>query len=113
MTQPSEGSVHIDARGNLVFDPGNDFAALSKGETATVSFTYETSDSHGLTDTATVHATVQGSGTFKAPVIVATDSTVLPDTGQTVAIALKAPSPATPPQRNWKCRLRSVICISR
>jgi len=95
LTQPREGSVHIDANGNLVFDPGNDFVALSKGETATVSFTYDISDSHGLTDTATVHATVQGSGTFKAPVIVATDSTILPDTGQTVAITLKAPSQTT------------------
>ena len=46
-TEPFEGSVFRNSSGDLVFDPGNDFRALSVGQTATVSFSYTLSDTNG------------------------------------------------------------------
>ncbi|MBL4613139.1 MAG: tandem-95 repeat protein, partial [Emcibacter sp.] len=68
-TDTAEGSVTIDANGNFEFDPGTDFQDLAVGETREVSFTYEVSDGHGGTDSATATVTVTGSN--DGPVAVA------------------------------------------
>jgi len=91
-TQPAEGRIVRDGQGHLVFDPGTAFDALSAGQTATVTFAYTVSDGHGGKATQTATLTVQGEGTFTAPTALATQSGVLPETGQAVALALDAPS---------------------
>ncbi len=58
--QPAQGSVSINAAGQLVFDPGNDFDALDETQSATVSFDYTISDGKGGTDTATLRITING-----------------------------------------------------
>lgn len=94
-TSPFEGSVSLDARGNLVFNPGNDFRALSNGETATVAFTYTVSDGHGGSDTATVTLQVQGEGQFSSPDQSASDTDVLDFNDQPVSLTVKAPTATT------------------
>ena len=96
-TQPREGSVVRDRDGHLVFRPGDDFDALSAGQTATVSFTYTAVDPHGATDTQSVTLTVRGEGHFAAPAITARDDDVLPESGQAVALSLSAPSRVVTP----------------
>lgn len=99
-TSPIEGSVSLDANGNLVFDPGNDFSALSDGETATVSFAYTISDGHGGSDTAEVTLQVQGRGVFSAPVQSASDTDVLDFNDQPVSLTVRTPSATTTAQAN-------------
>ncbi|MFC4174214.1 Ig-like domain-containing protein [Microvirga sp. GCM10011540] len=94
-TVPSEGSVFLDASGDLVFDPGNDFGALSFGETATVSFAYTVSDPKGATDTADVILQVHGTGTFSSPYQAASASSVLDFNDQPVSLTINAPSKTT------------------
>lgn len=96
-TSPFEGSVSLDAKGNLIFNPGDDFRALSHGETATVSFDYTISDGNGGRDTATVTLQVQGKGTFSSPDQTASDSDVLDFNDQAVALTVKAPTATTTP----------------
>ena len=66
VTQPSEGSVTIDANGTYTFDPENDFQDLAAGETRDVSFDVTVTDNHGASATQTVTVTV--TGTNDAPV---------------------------------------------
>lgn len=61
LTQPIEGEVSVDANGDVVFNPGDAFATLSEGQTATVTFDYEIFDGQ-LRDTAVVTIEVQGEG---------------------------------------------------
>ena len=66
-TQPSEGSASVSAS-MFSFDPGNDFQTLGAGQTAIVTFTYQATDSHGLTSgPATVTITVTGTNDSPDP----------------------------------------------
>nr|WP_255726497.1 Ig-like domain-containing protein [Microvirga sp. ACRRW] len=94
-TSPFEGSVALDAKGNLVFNPGDDFRALSWGETATVSFTYTVSDGHGGKDTATVTLQVHGKGVFSTPDQMASDADTLDFNKQPVSLTIEAPTATT------------------
>jgi len=94
-TAPLEGSVFRDAAGNLVFDPGEVFWALSDGETATVSFSYTISDSKGGRDTADVTLQVRGTGTFSSPHISASSDALLGFNNQSVSLTLDAPAATT------------------
>lgn len=60
LTQPAEGSVVNNGNGTFGFDPGHDFQDLAEGETRDVSFTYQVTDKHGATDTATATITITG-----------------------------------------------------
>lgn len=75
LSQPIEGSVSLNANGEVIFDPGTDFLALGDGQTATVSFLYEISDGE-FTDTATVTVMVEGEGVC-IPEVVSTTTTVV------------------------------------
>ena len=59
---PSGGTVILDAvDGTFIFDPGDDFDFLLKGQTQTVTFTYQATDRHGAASApATVTVTVEG-----------------------------------------------------
>nr|WP_246505048.1 Ig-like domain-containing protein [Microvirga antarctica] len=94
-TAPTEGSVVKDPSGHLIFDPGDDFRALSTGETATVSFTYTVSDDRGGTDTATASVQIRGAGTFSSKHVTAETSSTLADTHQSVSLTLDGPSQTT------------------
>jgi hypothetical protein len=94
-TQPLEGSITLNSSGQMIFDPGEDFRALSEGETATVSFSYTVSDHKGGIDAATATVQVQGSGTFSAPHVTAETSGVLAFNNQPVSLKIDAPSRTT------------------
>ncbi len=94
-SQPIEGSIRLNSSGSLIFDPGDDFVALSTGETATVSFTYTISDQNGGTDTATGTVQVRGSGVFSSPRIDAEVRDVLTNNDQPVSLTINAPSRTT------------------
>ncbi|ANY79601.1 hypothetical protein BB934_16340 [Microvirga ossetica] len=94
-TGPFEGSVFRNSSGELVFDPGDDFLALSAGQTATVSFSYTLSDSNGATDTANVTLQVRGTGTFTSPSQSDSEGAVLGFNGQPVSLTVDAPSATT------------------
>lgn len=94
-TSPLEGSLRLDASGNLVFDPGNDFQALSTGETATISFSYTIADKTGEMDTADATVKVVGSGTFSSPQQTSSTGGTLGFNDQSVALTLAAPSETT------------------
>jgi hypothetical protein len=94
-TSPLEGSVFRDSSGDPVFDPGDDFRALSNGETATVSFAYTVADGNGGTDTANVTLQVRGTGTFTSPHQTASTSGILDYNDQPVSLTISAPSATT------------------
>lgn len=94
-TDPFEGSLRLDSSGNLVFDPGDDFRALSNGQTATISFTYTVSDGKGGKDTADASLKVRGEGTFSSPQKIASMSGVLEFNDQHVGLTIAAPSKTT------------------
>lgn len=94
-TAPLEGSVFRNSTGDLVFDPGREFQALSAGETATVTFTYTISDSQGGTDTANVSLQVRGTGTFFSPHKFASSAGTLGFNDQPISLAINAPSATT------------------
>jgi VCBS repeat-containing protein len=52
--------VDFNADGSFTYNPNGMFNYLKLGETATVQFTYEAFDGHGLKDTATVTLQIQG-----------------------------------------------------
>ncbi|MDF1814182.1 MAG: Ig-like domain-containing protein [Verrucomicrobiales bacterium] len=60
VTQPGSGTVTFTGT-DATFDPGTDFDSLDAGETATVTFTYNTSDGNSGIDTVTVTITIDGS----------------------------------------------------
>lgn len=94
-TSPLEGSVFRNSSGELVFDPGSDFRALSAGETATVSFDYTVSDGKGGADTANIIVQVYGAGTFTSPHQSASSSGILKYNDQPVSLTIEAPSAIT------------------
>nr|WP_246389170.1 Ig-like domain-containing protein [Microvirga mediterraneensis] len=94
-TSPLEGSVFRNSSGDLVFDPGDDFHALSAGETATVAFAYTVSDGKGGVDTADVTLKVCGTGTFSSPHQTVSTSGVLNYNHQPVSLSIEAPSATT------------------
>jgi VCBS repeat-containing protein len=94
-TAPVEGSVFLNASGELVFDPGDDFRSLSAGETATVSFSYTVSDPTGGTDTANVTVQVQGEGAYSSPLQTDPASVVLGFNRQPVALTMALPTATT------------------
>ncbi len=70
LSSPSEGSVINNGNGSFTFNPGPDFQDLGIGQTREVSFTYKTTDSHGVdSNVATVSITVSGTndGTTAVP----------------------------------------------
>jgi VCBS repeat-containing protein len=91
-TSPLEGAVFRNSSGDLVFDPGDDFRALSTGETATVTFDYTVVDGNGGADTANVTLQVRGTGTFTSPHQTASSSGVLKYNDQPVSLTIGAPS---------------------
>ena len=60
VSQPSSGTVAVNADGSYTFEPGADFEYLAAGESETVSFTFQVDDGKGSTDTATVEIEVTG-----------------------------------------------------
>ncbi len=94
-TAPLEGSLYLDASGNLVFDPGDDFEALSAGQTATVSFRYTVSDMKGGNGIADAVLTVVGSGTFSSPQSSSTSNGTIAFNDQDVALNLTAQAATT------------------
>lgn len=54
-------TLSVDAQGRVTYDPGDRFAGLGPGQTATDTFTYEVVDSHGARSTATATVVVTGS----------------------------------------------------
>jgi hypothetical protein len=94
-TSPLEGAVFRNSSGDLVFDPGDDFRALSAGETATVTFAYTVADANGGTDTANVTLQVRGTGTFTSPHQTASTSGVLDYNDQPVSLTIGAPAATT------------------
>jgi len=65
---PQEGSAVIDSDGTFSFDPEDGFQDLALGETRSVTFVYEVTDSHDAKSQATVTVTV--SGTNDRPTVV-------------------------------------------
>ncbi|MGI9280292.1 MAG: retention module-containing protein, partial [Endozoicomonas sp.] len=59
-TQPSEGSVTVNADGSYSFNPGSDFQDLAQGATRDVTFDYRVTDAQGDSSTNTVTITVTG-----------------------------------------------------
>jgi VCBS repeat-containing protein len=57
---PAGGGVTIDEDGNVVFDPGSDFAHLADGTSETVTFGYTITDEHGAQSSATIEVVVNG-----------------------------------------------------
>ncbi|MEE1612454.1 Ig-like domain-containing protein [Microvirga sp. CF3016] len=94
-TNPLEGSVSRNLSGDLVFNPGTAFQALSAGETATVTFAYRISDAKGGSDTANVTVQVRGTGTFSAPLMSASRGGSLAFNNQPVSLTIEAPSATT------------------
>ncbi|MBM6580673.1 FecR domain-containing protein [Microvirga sp. BT689] len=94
-TAPSEGSILRTSSGDLVFDPRDDFRALSAGQTATLSFTYAISDAQGGTDATTVTVKVQGTGTFSAPHQTDLERGILGFNQQEVSLIVDLPSATT------------------
>jgi VCBS repeat-containing protein len=105
-TNPLEGSLYRDASGNLVFDPGDDFQALSAGQTATISFTYTVSDAKGGTDTANVTLKVAGAGAFSSPQKSASASDILEFNNQPITLTITAPSATTTPSADLDLIIR-------
>jgi VCBS repeat-containing protein len=70
LTSPAEGNVINNNNGSFTFNPGSGFQDLGIGESRQVTFTYKTTDSHGVdSNTATVTITVSGTndGTVAVP----------------------------------------------
>jgi VCBS repeat-containing protein len=59
-TSAKGAAVTFDAQGHVSYDPGGLFTGLGSGETAQDSFTYQVTDAHGATSTATVDVTITG-----------------------------------------------------
>jgi VCBS repeat-containing protein len=76
-------AVTVGANGQVHYDPGQIFAALNNGETATDSFTYTVTDAAGLTSTATATVTITGVTQNAAPVAGADAFTLEEDDGAT------------------------------
>ncbi|MCP1168372.1 Ig-like domain-containing protein [Limimaricola litoreus] len=71
------GSVKVNSDGTVTYDPGTAFDGLSKGQSATETFTYTVDDGHGGRDTAQVSVRIDG--TYVAPAPVAPSEPVAPD----------------------------------
>ncbi len=68
----SGAAVSLDAQGRVTYDPGNIFADLGPDQTASDSFTYTITDTHGATSTATVNLTVTGGPVAEPGLVIAT-----------------------------------------
>jgi VCBS repeat-containing protein len=60
ITLPSGAVVTMTTAGDFTYDPGDNFADVAVGETATDSFSYTVSDEYEATSTATVTLTING-----------------------------------------------------
>ncbi|SDG40205.1 calcium-binding protein, partial [Roseospirillum parvum] len=87
---PAEGAVTVNADGSFTFEPGDDFQDLGVGETREVSFTYQVSDGHGGSDTASATITVTGAN--DGPVI-SQDASAATRQGTPVSGKIKANDP--------------------
>jgi VCBS repeat-containing protein len=86
ITQPSEGSVAIDAVGQYTFDPGPDFQDLSDGETRQVSFDITVTDDTNLSTIKTITVTVVGVN--DAPIALNDTAIISPEGEQVGPIAV-------------------------
>ncbi|PHZ83456.1 hypothetical protein CRD36_18025 [Paremcibacter congregatus] len=81
-----QGAVTINDDGTLSYDPGESYAGLDDGESATVEISYTVSDGQGGTDSATATVTVTGSN--DGPVVGTVDlGATLEDTSMTFTAA--------------------------
>ncbi|MGM9428226.1 Ig-like domain-containing protein [Hydrogenophaga sp. MI9] len=78
---PSGALLTMNANGSYVYNPNGQFTSLAAGATATDSFSYTITDSHGGNSSATVTFTI--TGVNDAPTAVA-DSYTVSETGATV-----------------------------
>ena len=79
-----QGTVQLNPNGTITYDPGNAFASLAIGESATESFQYTIDDEHGGSDTAIVTVTILGSN----HVSIATDDNVSTNEETPISIAV-------------------------
>jgi VCBS repeat-containing protein len=81
-------AVTVSAGGQVHYDPGQIFASLENGQTATDSFTYTITDAAGLTSTATATVTITGVSHNSAPTAGADALTLAEDALATDVTAL-------------------------
>lgn len=60
VSSPEAGSLSIAADGSFEFNPGSDFEYLAAGESQTVSFVFEVTDSRGNKSRASVDISIEG-----------------------------------------------------
>jgi len=60
LTLPSGAIVTVNADGSYTYDPNGAFDSLAEGQSTTDTFSYTTSGTTGVTDTATVTITIDG-----------------------------------------------------
>ena len=86
--QPLEGSAGgrftIAANGDYRFEPGNDFASLAAGQSASTQISYQASDGQGGTATTTLVVTVMGAD--DAPTLITPIADVSANDGTSVQI---------------------------
>ena len=85
LTLGSGAEVKVNTDGTYLYDENSAFGSLGEGQTAQDSFTYDVTDSHGATSTAT--ATITLSGVNDAPVAIADSASTDEDTVLVVTAA--------------------------
>ena len=76
VTLASGALLTLNADGSYTYDPNGQFESLNAGDSTADSFTYEVSDGHGGSDTATVNLTITGvtDGAGNTPPVAVDDS---------------------------------------
>jgi uncharacterized protein len=85
VSNSAAGATVTLSGGNVSYDPGTLFDALTEGETVTDTFTYTVDDGFGGTDTATVTVTITGSN--DAPVLTLAGAVTIDENTSAVATA--------------------------
>ena len=83
-TTGTKGTVTNNGDGTFRYDPNGQFESLAAGETATDTFTYTVTDSHGASSTKTATVTIHGENDAPVAANIATDANE--DTGNPVAL---------------------------
>ncbi|NSX55223.1 ExeM/NucH family extracellular endonuclease [Parasulfitobacter algicola] len=86
--QSDAGAMVTVQNGVVSYDPGDIFAGLAEGETATDTFTYTVDDGRGGTDTATVTVTING--TNDAPELTAVTAVSVAENGTVIDAQIAA-----------------------
>jgi VCBS repeat-containing protein len=74
-TTGTKGTVSVNGDGTIHYDPNGQFQGLTQGQTATDTFTYQVSDGHQTSGSATVTVTINGSNDL--PVILNVETSPL------------------------------------